>query len=142
MGVAALVILPFVLWDPQGFYEGAILNWVGKRAVAVSHFGLAAWLGAWPGLMTALVVVFLGVGTWAVWRGPGSLGSLFRWLAASLGMALLASYHIEHYYYFVPLALVLLNEILVLDPELGVQQKIEPSVGWKVKPDPLGKVLA
>jgi uncharacterized membrane protein len=114
MGVAALIILPFLLWDPTGFFQGAVLHWVGRNGIAVSHFGLAAWLAPWPGLLSALAFAFLRAGAWAAWRGTGSLESLFRWLALSLVLALLASYHIEHYYYFVPLALVLFHEIAVL----------------------------
>ena len=113
--VAALVILPFLAWDPSGFFQGAILFWVGQRALGVSHFGLVSWLGNWPGLLSALAIFFLGMGAGAVWKGKGALDSLFRWSAAALGLALLCSYHIEHYYYFVPLALILFHEIILAE---------------------------
>ncbi len=113
-GVAALVVLPFLLWDPQGFFQGAVLTWLGGNPIAVSHFGLATWLAPWPGLLKVLALIFLGTGVWGVWQGKDSLDSLFRWLTVSLGLVLLASYHIEHYYYFVPLALLLLHETALL----------------------------
>jgi hypothetical protein len=121
--IAAVVILPFLAWDPQGFFQGAVLYWVGKRAVAISHFGLVSWLYPWPGLLTALSLAFIGAGTWAAWKGTGSLDSLFRWLTITLGLALLASYHIEHYYYFVPLMLLLFHEIVLLEGENSIDQR-------------------
>jgi hypothetical protein len=112
LGVAAIFILPFVAWDPRGFFEGIVWYWLKLEIVIVSHFGLVVWLRHWPLVMDFLVLVFLGLGTWAVWRGNGSLDSLFKWLAATMALALLASFHIEHYYYFVPFSLMIFYEIV------------------------------
>jgi hypothetical protein len=114
LGVGALIIFPFLIWDPRGFFEGTVVHWAGNQNFAVSHFGLAVWMTHWPGLLRILALIFLGLAVWAVGRGRGSLDSLFRWLALLMGLELLISYHIEHYYYFVPLAFVFFHEIALL----------------------------
>ncbi len=119
VGVAALIVLPFLFWSPENFFHGALLHWVGTGAVTVSHVGLVVWLSRWPDLLIILAVAFLSMGVWAVGRGTGSTDSLYRWLAFSLTLALFASYHIEHYYYFVPLAFLLFHETVLLRKEDG-----------------------
>ena len=103
-----------------------------KGAVNQSHFGLVVWLADRPVWLALLALVFLGTGAVAVGRGKGTLDSLFRWLAFSLSLALLSSYHIEHYYYLVPLILALFHQITVLDPEVG-GRRLEPAWSWETK---------
>ena len=142
VGAAALVILPFVIWDPLGFFKTALLVWVEMTpAIGVSHFGLAAWMASWHKLLAVLAFVFMGTGTWAAWRGSGSLDSLFRWLAFSLGLVFLASYHIEHYYYFVPLALLLFHEIALLGRDGTVESGHENLPSNGEKPDAPGREI-
>lgn len=131
LAVAALIVLPFVLWDPRGFFQGVILHFAAKGAVNQSHFGLVVWLANNPLMLTSLALMFLGMGALAVWRGRGTLDSLFQWLACSLGLALLSSYHIEHYYYLAPLVLVLFHQITVLDPKISEGHRSEPSWSWE-----------
>ena len=125
LGVAAVLILPFIAWDSRGFLEGAVFHFMEKKVAVISHFGLVVWLGAWPGWLAVLALVFLGVGAWGAWRGAATLESLFRWLSLSLGVALLSSYHVEHYYYFVPLALLLFHEITLREGEGIVDPKMK-----------------
>jgi hypothetical protein len=100
------------------------MHWVGSGHIAVAQAGLAAWLAPLPGLLTAVAVALLCAGAWAVWRGNGSMDSLFRWSALSLSLALFASYHVQHYYYFVPLGLLLFHEMALLGKQGSESQII------------------
>lgn len=116
--IAALVLLPFVFWNPGGFYQGTLhYFFINPFSTAVAHFGFGVWLGQWRGVLMALAVLFLGLGVWGAALEKASLESLFRWLAVSLGLGFLASYHVQPYFYFVPLAFLLLHEAVLLGNE-------------------------
>lgn len=90
LGVAALVVLPFLAWDPGAFVKDTLLFQLGRSPVAVispGPFGVnvnPALQGILASLGTSAPLLVRGAGAAAVlafllWRGDRTLGSLLAY---------------------------------------------------------------
>jgi hypothetical protein len=116
MAVATLFLLPFFAIDPNGFVQANITHWSGEAAFSSTGFSLISWFRPPAILLTALSVFFIGLGAWLTYRRKAAIDSLYYGMAFSLGLALLSSYHIEHYYYLVPILFLIFREIILTAP--------------------------
>ena len=104
--VAAAITLPFIVWDPRGFWRSVIWSQLAERPrIGPLNLLSYAMLQGWsvpPEALTLVPLAALAVGLWMVWRwAPRTSGGFSLGLALVLLLVFVVSKKaFANYYYF------------------------------------------